>query len=97
MVVEEPPVKEPMIMRKQSKHFIKKCYLIHTATLKQGTEAIKSKNAGNMILLKNTVFGCVIGVPIPALVREGLVQEATYNTRLTEKQELESGVERGRV
>lgn len=48
-------------------------------------------------MVKNTVFGCVIGVPIPALVREGLVQEATYNTRLTEKQELESGVERGRV
>lgn len=48
-------------------------------------------------MVKNTVFGCVIGVPIPALGREGLVQEATYNTRLTEKQELESGVERGRV
>lgn len=34
MVVEEPPVKEPTIRRKQSKHFIKKCYLIHMATLK---------------------------------------------------------------
>lgn len=43
------------------------------------------------------MFGYVIWVPIPAPVREGLVQEVTYNTRLTEKQELESGVECGCV